>query len=256
MPALFAAGDIHGQYDTFLHLLRSRLLVDAQGSWTGADAQLWLTGGLLDCRPQAIPGSLAVLDHVIRLQGQAAASGGKVVCLLGEQEVLLLAAVPASSPLRSIWTRCGGREADLELFTAARTAWLVNLPAMEHAGGRLWVHADALFYTEYGSDTDEVNAAIARLLRSPRDPALERLVEQFGQRNAYNGPDGIERARGFLLRSGGDQLVHGHTPIHLQTGQPPESVTGPRIYAGGLCVNLDGGLGAGGPGFLHRFPDI
>jgi len=61
MPALFAAGDIHGQYDTFLHLLRSRLLVDAQGSWTGADAQLWLTGGLLDCRPQAIPGSLAVL---------------------------------------------------------------------------------------------------------------------------------------------------------------------------------------------------
>jgi hypothetical protein len=36
------------------------------------------------------------------------------------------------------------------------------------------------------------------------------------------------------------------------TGRPPEEITGSLIYAGGLAVNVDGGMCLGGPGFIHR----
>ncbi|MCB0173968.1 MAG: hypothetical protein KDI62_16720 [Anaerolineae bacterium] len=53
----------------------------------------------------------------------------------------------------------------------------------------------------------------------------------------------------------GQRLVHGHTPISKITDQPPKTVDEPLLYAGGRCVNVDGGMYLGGPGCLYRLPN-
>jgi hypothetical protein len=54
---------------------------------------------------------------------------------------------------------------------------------------------------------------------------------------------------------GGKQIVHGHTPIvYMKEELPPQMVRAPLVYAYDLCINVDGGMFMGGPGFLYRLP--
>src|SRR5260370_36860797 len=59
--------------------------------------------------------------------------------------------------------------------------------------------------------------------------------------------------RRFLSIFGGRRLVHGHTPISSLLRCPPAKVDSPWIYAGGQCVNVDGGMCLGGGGVLFQF---
>jgi hypothetical protein len=81
---------------------------------------------------------------------------------------------------------------------------------------------------------------------------LLAFLRVFSDRAAFQGSDGPTKCRAFLERFGGRRVVHGHTPIARMSEQPPESVTGPLIYADGLCVNVDPGLYLGGPGFVYE----
>src|SRR2546426_12549058 len=68
-----------------------------------------------------------------------------------------------------------------------------------------------------------------------------------------NTTNSEEFARRFLSIFGGRQLIHGHTPISAMRRCPPEKVDSPWIYAGGQCVNVDGGMFLGGSGFVYQF---
>lgn len=82
---IVAIGDIHGDYDVFLELLRAAKLIGAKGtSWTGGKACLVLPGDLID-RGNA---SRKVMDLVMSLEGRAASAGGQVHALLGNHEAM------------------------------------------------------------------------------------------------------------------------------------------------------------------------
>ena len=84
-----------------------------------------------------------------------------------------------------------------------------------------------------------------------------RLLDEFGEHRAFvDATTGAERAGAFLDYFGGRQLVHGHTPITKMTGQPPEAVREPLLYAGGRCLDVDPGMYLGGPGFVCRLPSF
>ena len=68
-----------------------------------------------------------------------------------------------------------------------------------------------------------------------------------------NTTNSEEFARHFLSIFGGRQLIHGHTPISSMLRCSLEKVDSPWIYAGGQCVNVDGGMFLGGPGFVYQF---
>jgi hypothetical protein len=78
------------------------------------------------------------------------------------------------------------------------------------------------------------------------------LCASLTAREAFLGPQGAARARAFLRQFGGTRIVHGHTPIPLLLGCAPERVREPYVYADGLCVNVDGGMMLGAPGFVYR----
>lgn len=256
---LFIIGDIHGELSKLRKLLREAGLTNSKDHWHGGDTRLWFMGDLVDRGPD----SLGVVDLVMQLQRQAAETGGSVQVLLGNHEVLLAAAYKfgqksSRSAFVTSWERNGGFPEDRTRITEEQFAWIIDLPALAREEDWLLMHADAMFYTHYGDSVEEVNAGIHRVLHSDRPTAWEHLLEGFSERMMFlpGRTDGANRAVHLLKLFGGTQIIHGHTPIHYLENQAPNAIKGPYIYANGLCVNVDGGMYAGGSGFVVRLPAL
>jgi hypothetical protein len=258
-PPVYIVGDIHGQYEQLVGLLRGVELVDERLDWAGGAALLWFIGDFFDRGPCGIES----VDLVMRLQTQAEQVGGCVRALLGNHEPLMLSARRFGEQRTAWggtflwdWRRNGGSDEELERLTPAHIAWLSDLPAMARVGNYLLIHADSTIYSSYGETIAEVNQAFKALLHADDAPAWDRLLEQFSQRKAFidENADGATRAAEFLRDFGGRQIIHGHTPLSFIRHCLPEEVTEPLVYAGGLCVNVDSGMYLGGPGFVYRLP--
>jgi len=77
-----AVGDVHGDFDALVSILREAGLIDGANRWSGGNATLVQTGDLLDRGIQV----LEVMDLMMSLQKEAAEQGGRVVVLLGNHE--------------------------------------------------------------------------------------------------------------------------------------------------------------------------
>ena len=257
---MYVIGDIHGQIDKATAALREAGLIDGSGRWAGGAATLWFMGDYFDRGPDGI----AAIDLVRRLQGEATAGGGRVGALLGNHDVLILAAqrfgdAPSGGPggtFLSSWRANGGEERDLAGLDDERLAWLRNLPAMARDGDWLLAHADATFYQVYGRTIGAVNRAIRRILHDDNAADWDLLLDYFSQRRAFQDAErGPARVGRFLALYGGRRFVHGHTPIGKLTGQKPGAVAAPHTYAGGLAVDVDAGMYLGGRGFVARLTE-
>jgi hypothetical protein len=262
---VFIVGDVHGQCDVLKRVLRDAGLIDLSDRWSGADATLWFTGDFCDRGPQGVP----AIDLVMRLQSEAAAAGGAVKALLGNHDVLILAAREFGradteqtrdwgDQFTSDWLINGGWLPDLHAMTERHVRWLSRLPALAMLGrSTLLAHADAIFYLDYGRTMRDVNQGIAHVLACDTGRSWERLLNQFCERRAFgpaNGPDEGRRLDLMLGTFGAQRLVHGHTPIPLVSGRPADQVTGPLVYADGRCINVDAGLFLGAHGFVFEVP--
>jgi hypothetical protein len=255
---IYIIGDVHGQLKKLVKLLQDAQLIDAEHSWKAGTATLWFMGDFVDRGPDGI----AVLDLVMRLQTEASAAGGTVASLLGNHEMLLLAAyrfgrrsTGLGSNFLSRWKQNGGNRNDIASLTLRHLDWMAHLPAMALVGDYLFMHADAPFYIKCGRTVDEVNGAFNKLLSRSDALAWEEMLEEFARRGAFMYTTiGEEFARRFLSTFGGRQLVHGHTPISSMLRCSPGKVDSPWTYAGGQCVNVDGGMCLGGSGFVYQLP--
>lgn len=258
---IFIMGDVHGQRERLGLVLREAGLLDRADAWAGGDATLWFMGDFCDRGPDGA----GVVALVRRLQREAATAGGTVAALLGNHEPLLLAAARFpyeratgwGATFRLAWEYNGGDPHDLVALTPDDLAWLADLPAMARLGETLLIHADSSLYLEYGESIAATNAAIRALLAGNDLAAWGDLLGRFTDREAFDdeNPDGWRTIERMLATFGGQRIVHGHTPIERVTGLPPRAVIGPYGYAGGRCVNVDGGLYLGGHGFVYRLPD-
>jgi len=79
-----AFADVHGAYEELTTLLRATGVVDAEMRWAGGRAHLVSLGDLLDRGAD----SRKLMDLLIRLQGEAAAAGGRVHVVLGNHEAM------------------------------------------------------------------------------------------------------------------------------------------------------------------------
>jgi len=79
-------GDVHGQYEPFISLLRHAGLIDASLNWIGGHDRMLQIGDIFDRGPQSKE-SDALLD---KIQLQAAQAGGEVIRLVGNHELEIL----------------------------------------------------------------------------------------------------------------------------------------------------------------------
>jgi hypothetical protein len=262
-----AVGDVHGCVAPLREALYRAGYIDERERWVAEESRLWFLGDLTDRGPDGV----GVLDLVMSLQAQAADHGGEVGCLLGNHELMLLAAhLPEGRRLRVMqdgvddahalfrerWLGNGGQDADSSRLTDEHLLWISRLPAMARVGDHLLVHADTVGYLEFGKSAESVNEGIADLLADPVDvEEIDRLTHLMTKRFAFASDDGMA-ARDFLRAFGGRQIVHGHSPIPLLLGIEPAAVTGPLVYAGGYAVNLDTGVFLGGPCLVCALPSV
>jgi len=84
LPRVIAVGEVQCAANTVTSLLRGLGLIDEQNHWSGGDTILVQTGDLMDGGENL----RSTLDLFMRIQDEAAASGGRVVVLLGNHEVM------------------------------------------------------------------------------------------------------------------------------------------------------------------------
>jgi hypothetical protein len=82
--SVVAIGDVHGDFDDFVAILRHAGLVDSENHWTGGKTTFVQLGDLLDRGPKP----RQVMDLMMALEKEAAEAGGRVVSLLGNHEVM------------------------------------------------------------------------------------------------------------------------------------------------------------------------
>lgn len=259
-PPIYIIGDIHGQLKRLLHLLQDAHLIDQKHNWSGENAILWFMGDFVDRGPDGVE----VIDLVMRLQKEAEAAGGQVSSLLGNHEMLIFAAyrfgrrsTGLGSNFITRWKRNGGNKKDIASLTREHLVWMAELPPMALVADRLLIHADNSLYLKHGRSIDEVNAAFKKLMRTSNALDWEDALEDFSRRGVFaHKPEGENYARRFLSIFGGQQIIHGHTPIPIMTSLQAKKVTQPLLYANNTCVNVDGGLFMGAPGFVYQLPAI
>ena len=83
---IVALSDVHGAYASMLRTLENAGVVDADGAWSGGVTRLVIVGDLLDRGPD----SRDAMDLLMRLEGEAAAAGGRVHVLVGNHEAMNL----------------------------------------------------------------------------------------------------------------------------------------------------------------------
>ncbi len=84
--SVFVFGDVHGEFDRVVALLRRAGLIDAELRWTGGSATVALLGDLFDRGDDVT----RLLWFVYELEREAEAAGGRVITLLGNHEAMVM----------------------------------------------------------------------------------------------------------------------------------------------------------------------
>jgi len=81
---IVAIGDVHGDYNQFVTLLRQSGLIDEKDDWIGGATHLVQTGDV----PDRGPDTRKAMDLLMKLEGQARKSKGYVHALIGNHEAM------------------------------------------------------------------------------------------------------------------------------------------------------------------------
>jgi len=79
---IVTVGDLHGDYENFIKILKGTRLVDSELRWAGGQTFLVQTGDVLDRGPDA----RKIFDLIMRLEIEAEQAGGRVLMLVGNHE--------------------------------------------------------------------------------------------------------------------------------------------------------------------------
>jgi hypothetical protein len=82
-------GDLHGDYESFIKILKGTEVVDQDFHWSAGKAHFVQMGDIMDRGPNA----KNILDDLMRLEKEAEAAGGMVHVLLGNHEELNLTGI-------------------------------------------------------------------------------------------------------------------------------------------------------------------
>ena len=140
-----ALGDVHGGYERLVNLLSTAGLIkpDAQSragyAWVGGNRLLVSVGDLIDKGDH----SIEVLDLMMALEAQAAASGGEVIVTLGNHEVEFLAD-PENKKAREFVSELQSKGIDPDTRLQGEKPygeWLMNRPLAALVNDWFFAHA-------------------------------------------------------------------------------------------------------------------
>jgi len=81
---VIAIGDLHGDYERYISVMRSAGLIDHRDKWSGGKTHLVQTGDI----PDRGADTRKIIDHLVKLRRQAKKKGGYVHMLIGNHEAM------------------------------------------------------------------------------------------------------------------------------------------------------------------------
>jgi hypothetical protein len=231
VDSLFVIGDIHGEFDTLVAVLRNAKVIDGRNRWSAGRAQLAVLGDMVDRGPDAT----RVLWFLYGLEPQAESAGGRLDVVLGNHEIMvMLADLRYTHAKENAIAAAHGVRYD-QMFNPRRSilgGWLASKPSLMRVDDALLAHGgvstDYLGFTLQQYD-DSLRAYVSEELferwvdttyASPRDSvALARWTDfLMGERSVfwyrgYAQTDTLGAALDSVLaRFGSRTHVVGHTP--------------------------------------------
>jgi hypothetical protein len=95
-----AIGDLHGDYENFVKILRGTGIVDDRLNWAAGKTHLVQMGDIMDRGPSKddLPNARDILDLIVRLEEEARAAGGRVHQLIGNHEEMNILGISFDYP--------------------------------------------------------------------------------------------------------------------------------------------------------------
>ena len=185
-PRVVAVGDVHGDLEAFTTMLRRTGLVDESRRWTGGTSLLVLPGDFTDRGPKV----REIMDLLIDLEEQAPRTGGRVVVLLGNHEVMnLMGDLRYVTP--EIYASFAGPQSDSRR-ESAYDAYLKLIAGQAETARRS------------GIEAPQPDAREAWMAEHPA--GFVEYVEAFGSRGRYGS---WLRRKSVVFRAGDVAFLHG-----------------------------------------------
>ncbi|KPJ71190.1 MAG: hypothetical protein AMS14_09375 [Planctomycetes bacterium DG_20] len=233
-----AVGDVHGDYEQFLKVLRAAEVVDQKGNWIAGKTHLVQVGDVLDRGPD----SRKVMDLLMSIEQQAAKAGGAVHALIGNHEAMVVLGdwrYVSPGELEAF----GGAEAYRRAMSKDGTygRWIRSHNAVVKINDVVFVHA-GITPALAGMSLAEINRAVREQLeKGQQDGIAMDAGGPLWDRSLALGDEKrvAEMLEEVLPKYGARRMVIGHTV----------STDGVVTAAGGRLIRIDVGMSNvyGGP---------
>ena len=235
---IVAVGDVHGDHDQFLKVLRAAGVVDKAANWAAGKTHLVQVGDVLDRGPD----SRKAMDLLMKLERQAAKAGGAVHPLIGNHEAMILLddwrylhpdEPKAFGGIEKFRQAMGPRGKYGRWIRTHNTAVLIN--------GLLFVHAG-------------ITPACARLSLRQINDTVRRELRKKNVMGIASNPFGPLWTRSLALGAEARvaprlaAVLKRYGATHMVIGHSVET-EGIDVRAGGGLIRIDVGMSAcyGGP---------
>jgi hypothetical protein len=228
-----AVGDVHGDYDQFVSVLRNAKVVDGTNHWIAGRTHLVQTGDVLDRAAD----SRKAMDLLMDLEKQAAAAGGRVHALIGNHEAMVLV-----RDLHYVhpgeYAAFGGETEFLAALSPKGKygQWILGHNAVIRINDVLFVHG-GLAPSYADKSLEKINQAIRKDLAESNKSAEGVTVDPLGPLwyrglavdNESSGEQGLDAV---LKAHSASRIVVGHTVSKDQI----------KVRAGGRVIMIDVGM--------------
>ena len=257
---VYALGDVHGDYERLVTLLRGAKLIAADPPapervrWSAGKAVLVCTGDLIDKWDQG----LRVIALLRALQADGARHGGRVVVVMGNHEAEFLASKGSGKKFVEFARELKSRKLDPAVVAAGRDregigAWLRDLPFAARVNDWFFAHAG----NSKGRSLAELNTDLrkgverdgykARIL-SDADSLLEARLHPrpWWEKPGDTSSKARERLGKTVEALGVRHLVIGHQPgkVRFAGGDTRKAGTLTQHFEG-LIFFIDVGMSRG-----------
>ncbi len=160
---IVAVGDVHGSFDGLSSILQEAGILDEDLKWAGGDAAYIQLGDLFD-RGRDVR---AVVDLLMRLEGEAAAAGGSVECILGNHEIMNLSGFyrDADPEIYSTFVDGKSEKKRKKLWSAVKSYRGLTGEPTDDAAMQAWMVEHPLGWAEY-VEALEPNGVYGKWLRA------------------------------------------------------------------------------------------